>query len=212
MILLELFSGAAIFSNYMNSLGFTAYSLDFNKKFSPTHCMNVLDFNYSLLPGPVHVLWASPDCSTFSRSAFSGHWDNKVLKYRKYSYVPVTDKAKSALHMVNKTFEIINYYSPGLWVVENPVGRFRHLDVVCRSVPYIYSVNYKDWGFDYSKETDLFTNFIFPLSTKVPLRQGKGVCSISGAFERSKVPVKLIKFLVDYYLNHSRSVLNSFNF
>jgi len=196
---LELFSGTGIVSRACLNKGFDAWSVDFNAKFDPRVCCNILDFNYKNFPDSFDFIWASPDCTFFSRLNHAQDWDKKTLKYRKYDYNPITPGSLNSINLVNKTFEIINHYKPKLWVIENPVGRFRHLNITRFFVPFIYSVNYKDWGFDYSKETDLFTNCMFPFSTIVPLRVGKSVVSLNSKKARSVVPLTLINFILNYY-------------
>ena len=60
--------------------------------------------------------------------------------------------------LVEKTLEIINYFNPRLWFMENPqTGNLKYRDVV-KDIPY-YDVDYcmySDWG--YKKRTRFWTN------------------------------------------------------
>lgn len=195
---LELFSGSGIVSTILHSKGFNTYTLDINKKLKPKLCCNILDFPYKDLPSTFDFIWASPDCSLFSRANPDKHFHKEIIKYRRYKYTPLTQRAKNSLRLVEKTVEIINHYRPLAYFIENPVGRIRHLQVLLHHIPYRYCVNYKQWGFDYSKETDIFTNVLLPLPTKKIVLPGRGVNDISGTFERSKIPPALINFLIDH--------------
>lgn len=193
---LELFSGSCHFSQVSESLGFDAWSVDINKKLNPRVCCNILDFNPQLFPSSFDIVWASPDCSTFSRQAYSGLWDKKVKKYRVYSFTPISEKSKLGLALLLRTIDIIKYYSPQVWFIENPVGRMRHIVEMQQFAPFRYSVNYKDWGFDYSKETDIYTNQYLNLPQKKVIRPGRSVADLYSKYARSVVPKDLIKFLI----------------
>jgi len=140
----------------------------------------------------------SPDCATLSREAPAGLWHKKTVKYRQYQYSPLTARSVAAVSYVAQTIKIIDHFQPGLWVIENPVGRLRHLECMQRFAPYRYCVNYKDWGFHYSKETDLFTNQLYALKTIKTVYPGLGVNSLNTPFQRSKVPPALVEFLISH--------------
>lgn len=195
---IELFSGLGSVSVICASFGLKAISVDIDNKLNPSICCDILNLNLDCLPKNPFFLWASPDCTLFSRANHSQDWYKNTIKYREYSYVPLSSKAQHSLNLVHRTFDIIDFLYPKFWVIENPVGRFRHLDIVRKKVPFRYSVNYKDWGFSYSKETDLFCNFLLPFSKSVPLRVGRSVANIHGAKLRSSVPDCLINFILNY--------------
>jgi site-specific DNA-cytosine methylase len=193
---IDLFSGSKNVTHALENLGYTVFSCDWNENLHPTICCNILDFPFELINVPISVLWASPDCATFSRQAPADQWQKKILKYRQYHYSALTEKSTAALLYIQKTIDIINYFNPKVYFIENPVGRLRHIPAIKNFVPYRYSVNYKDYGFDYSKETDIYTNQLFSLNTKKQIRPGKSVNSLTTSFERSKVPAQLINFLI----------------
>jgi site-specific DNA-cytosine methylase len=195
---LELFSGSKVVSKVFEDLKFDTWTVDINKKFTPRICCNILDFNYSLFPKHFNVIWASPDCCTFSRAALPGQWHKTTTKYRQYDYLPISEKAKTSLELLYKTIEIIEHFAPALWLIENPVGRLRHIKALKLFAPYRYSVNYKDFGFPYSKETDIYTNQLFSLKTIKTVRPGLSVNSINGKFNRSVVPYSLVEFLITH--------------
>lgn len=199
--ILELFSGSGVVSKVFSSHDYVAWSVDKNQKLSPSICCDILNFDYSLFPGQFDFIWASPDCRYFSRSGASRHWLKETLKYRHYRYTAKTSEAFKALLLLYKTIEIIKYYSPVLWVIENPVGRMRHIPELQRFAPFRYGVNYKDFGFSYSKETDLYSNIYLPFGQSKVIRPGTGVYSVKSRYERSKVPELLVETIFKYVCN-----------
>lgn len=195
---LELFSGNKSVSKICEASGFISLSLDINPKLNPSICCDILDFSPSLISGDISFIWASPDCRYFSRLKSSTDWHKEIVKYRQYNYTPISPGSRVALLLLFKTIEIIKYYSPTLWVIENPVGRMRHIPELCLFAPYRYSVNYKDWGFPYSKETDLYTNQLFAFSSKKVQRfNSPGLLKLSSQ-DRSNIPGLLIQFILDH--------------
>ena len=64
---------------------------------------------------------------------------------------------KEADKLVLKTLEIIKYFDPEIWFIENPQGRLRHREIM-KDIPY-YTVDYcmfSSWG--YKKRTNIWTN------------------------------------------------------
>jgi site-specific DNA-cytosine methylase len=199
--MIDFFSGSGIVSDVFRKNGFIARSVDINQKLKPDICVNVLNLDLRTLPSSVNFLWFSPDCTYFSRAAIQSHWYKHEYSYRNYVYIPITHQSISAVKLIYKCFSIIDFYPNAFWVIENPVGRLRHLEIIKLLSPFRFSVNYKQWGFDYSKETDLFTNIDLGLSQTVPLCVGKGLRSVNSRKGRSVVPPNLIQFIINKTFN-----------
>jgi site-specific DNA-cytosine methylase len=195
---LDLFSGSKSVTRALEENGFTVISVDWKKRYKPSICCDILEFPYDQIKVPISVVWASPDCGTFSRNAPAGLWEKETFKYRQYNYTPIHPRSSAAVLYVSKTIEIIKYFAPGLYIIENPIGRIRHLPDIKNFVPYRYSVNYKDFGFDYSKETDIYTNQLFALKTVKTIHCGRGVTNLNSAYARAKVPAQLVNFLINH--------------
>ena len=85
-------------------------------------------------------MWASPPCTEYSRAKTSG--------------VRHIDYANS---IVKNTIEIINYFQPRIFLIENPhTGLLKEQDFM-NDFDY-YDVDYCKYGFDYRKRTRLWTN------------------------------------------------------
>lgn len=193
---IELFSGSAQISKILRTVGFSSINCDSNPKFKADYCCDISNFPLSESLRPVSLIWASPCCTTFSRHALHSLWVKETFKYRQYNYYPNHQKTVDSLKMIDSTIAIIDFYKPPVWFMENPVGRLRHIPAVKKFAPYRYSVNYKDWGFHYSKETDIYTNQLLSLPTKKQIRYGIGVNSLNSSFNRSLIPSSLILWLI----------------
>jgi len=62
MKILELFCGTKSFSNVAKKREHEIFTIDFNKKFRPDLCINILNFNKSMLPKKFKpdIIWCSP--------------------------------------------------------------------------------------------------------------------------------------------------------
>lgn len=195
---LELFSGQATFSRLMKARGFNTHTLDFDKRHKADFCEDILFWDCPFTPGSVGVIWASPDCRLLSRDSDSANWEKIDIGYRLYKYIPKTDAATRSVAQVARTVDIIQRLNPEIWFIENPVGRIHHLECIKGLGHYRYGVNYKDWGFNYSKETYIFTNQLLPLPTKKVIRPGASVKDVHNRVERSSIPAALLSFLIDH--------------
>ena len=101
MNLLELFSGTGSVGRVAKEKGFNVVSLDL--KNADINC-NILEWDYRQYPsGYFNFIWASPPCTEYSRAKTTG-----------------VRKIEEANKIVKKTIEIINYFNPKYFVIENP--------------------------------------------------------------------------------------------
>ena len=106
----------------MQTRGYKTITVDTDYRFRPTHRVDVLAFDYkSLYPDPGHfdVIWASPPCTEYSIA--------KTIGTRDF------EKADA---VVKKCLEIINYYKPRRWVLENPYTGY------LKSRPFMKGMHY----------------------------------------------------------------------
>jgi site-specific DNA-cytosine methylase len=198
MRLLEVFCGTKSVGKVANSLNWTVVSVDILAKFQPTHISDIMKFNYKIYPpGYFDFIWASPPCTEFSLAKTVGERD-----------------IKGATKIVNRAIQIIKYFKPHRWLIENPVGLLRHQPIMNNLIKYRNTVSYCKYGFNYRKNTDLWTNIQFNPQIcqkgsycKAKLKKGKhrqtvqgshyvnGVKTDSGTFklnERYSIPTTLI--------------------
>jgi site-specific DNA-cytosine methylase len=131
-------------------------SLDVNPKFHPTHVTDILEWNYRKYPrGYFQVITASVPCTEYSRA--------KTVGERNLEW---------ADQLVTKTLEIVEYFQPKLWWIENPrTGLLpkRHCVQNLNFIDVDYC-QFSDWG--YQKPTRIWGSQNL-LSLKDKLCDGK---------------------------------------
>lgn len=145
---LELFSGE-------NHSWGAAITVDNRPKTKPTLCVDVLTWDYTKC-GPFDCIYASPPCEEFSKAKTRG-----------------VRNLELACALVRKTLEIIHYFKPKVWVIENPAtGLLPHLmDSLEFGLPH-YVADFCCYGLPYRKRTAFWSNV--PLSLKTC--PGPGLC------------------------------------
>jgi hypothetical protein len=141
MRLLELFCGTKSVSHAVGANYTEVVSVDILPRFAPTICTNIMDWDYTVYPpGHFDDIWASPPCTQYSKAKTRG----------------VRDLA-GANAIVARTLEIIRYFNPVRWYMENPeTGLLKDQEVV-RGLPYIV-FDYCRFGLSYRKRTAIWTN------------------------------------------------------
>jgi hypothetical protein len=157
MNVLELFAGSCSFSKVAKERGHNVFTTDINEKLPNIdyHC-DILDFDPINVPFIPDVIWASPDCSTWSKASGNLHYD-------KGSLIPKTEKAILAMEHVNKMWGVICHFqklnSSLLYYIENPVGRLKMYIAESKlTVPRIYTLDQCQYGREFKKPTNIFTN------------------------------------------------------
>ena len=197
MNILELFAGSRSIGKVAEELSFNVYSSDINSFDKIDYVTNILEFDYKKVPFKPDVIWASPPCTGFSVAAIGHHWSGG-----KEAYIPKTETAKLGIELVKKTLEIINYYNPKYWFMENPRGVLRKLPVVQGLKKH--TVTYCQYGDERMKPTDIWTNSNVWIPR--PMCKNGDSCHVSAprgsrtgtqgrvnAYERSKIPYELCK-------------------
>jgi len=144
MRLLELFSGTGSVRKAVGEQFDEIVSIDILQKFNPTVCINILEWNYKQYPrGYFDAIWASPPCTEYSAILYS-----RPDRLRDIS---------GANRIVSRTLEIIEYFQPDRWFVENPqTGLLKEQDIML-GIPFT-DVDYCKYGFPYRKRTRIWTN------------------------------------------------------
>ena len=170
MKVLELFSGSGSVSKVCKELGYECVSVDI--EFEATHKVDILEFDYKQYkPDEFNIVWASPPCTYYS--SLQRSWIGKQKKTGIYTEEKHKQDLEYSDKLVRKALEIINYFKPKLWFMENPqTGTLKNRDVV-KDLKY-YDVDYcmySDWG--YRKRTRVWTN---KENFNNKLCDGKGTC------------------------------------
>lgn len=78
---------------------------------------DVFDWNYRIIkPELVAGILAAPPCTDFAVSG-AQYWKQKDKR----------GQTRESLKLVKRTIEIIKFFNPEFWVIENPVGRLNAL-------------------------------------------------------------------------------------
>jgi hypothetical protein len=150
MKILELFSGTKSISKVFVAHGWEALTIDNNRKSHPDLCFDMLDFSIDKLPGSWRapdVIWASPPCTSFSVMVISRNYQGGR---------PYSSGAFVGLALVAKTLEIIRELKPTYYFIENPRGMLRD-SYLMANLPR-HTATYCQYGADYQKPTDIWTN------------------------------------------------------
>jgi len=210
---LELFSGTHSFGKVSSKLGYNVFSLDkdlgaecpFKSGYkSKNHIKeDILTWDYKQYPkGYFKLITASPVCMWWSNLRIS--WINRKLKAHGNTIITheILDKdiEKYGVPMVDKVFEIIDYFNPQYFIIENPKNS-RMKQYINDLIPF-YDVEYCMYGYDYKKPTRLWTNIEgFEIKScnhkkHIGTIGDKTEGNISNKYEKYKIPEKLIKDLL----------------
>ena len=182
MRVLELFAGTHSVGKVCKELGYEVVSLDLA---GADININILEWDYkkAFEPGHFDVIWASPPCHTFSHARRC--WINRKTKYFGDKTITAKmlndDMETNGLPIVRKTEEIIKYFNPTLWIMENPsTGKMKDY---LKHLPH-YDVDYcrySDWG--YKKPTRFWTN----KEGFVPLKCNKNCGNMNGNKHKQRI-------------------------
>lgn len=208
MKILELFAGTRSVSKAFEARGHETFTVEWNKDFENISLYAdisklTVERILTLCGGYPDVIWASPDCTTYSVMAISKH---RRKNPETGNLDPVTEYAKFCDDTNRHVVELIRELSPRFYFIENPMGGLRKMDFM-QGIPR-YTVTYCQYGERRQKPTDIFTNHPNP-QFKPPCKRGApcheaaprgsntGTQKIKGAKDRSKIPQQLCEHIVD---------------
>lgn len=206
MKVLELFAGTRSIGKAFERRGHEVLSVDWDERFEGIDInSDVLEIDYKDILeriGKPDVIWASPDCTTYSIAAISHHRtreDHGNLA-GKSDYAKMCDRVN--LHVHN----LVMMLTPPLWFIENPRGGMRKMDFMHGLERY--TLTYCQYGDSRMKPTDIWTNHPNP-QFKPPCKNGDpchvaaprgaktGTQGLKGSIERSRIPDALCEHIVD---------------
>lgn len=206
MKILELFAGTRSVSKAFERRGGDAYTVEWDRSFDMiTLYEDVAKLTkekvIEMCGGVPDVIWASPDCTTYSVAAISYHRrkDGETLR-------PITDYARTCDATNKHVVELIKELKPKYWFIENPRGGLRKMDFMA-GLPR-YTVTYCQYGDTRMKPTDIWTNHPNPKfkpachygdKCHVPAPRGSktGTQGLNGSKERSRIPDELANHIAE---------------
>lgn len=207
MKVLELFAGTRSIGKAFEKHGHEVYSIEWDKNFDNIDwyedigkitAQDIIDRF-----GHPDVIWASPDCTSFSIAAISHH---RCKNLETGNLDPVSDYAKFCDNVDQHVLDLIRELKPKYWFIENPRGGMRKMTWM-QGLPR-YTVTYCQYGDTRMKPTDIWTNHPDP-KFKTPCHNGDpchepaprgsktGTQGLKGSIDRSRIPDKLCEHIVE---------------
>lgn len=213
MKVLELFAGTRSISKAFEAKGHEVFSVEWNKEFENINLyadiMTVTAEDILLKFGRPDVIWASPDCSTFSIAAISHH---RRKNPDTGNLDPISEYAKFCDAVDQYVLRLILALSPKYWFIENPRGGMRKMTWM-QGLPR-YTVTYCQYELDKPveqrrmKPTDIWTNHPDPqfkpmckngdpCHAAAPRGSRTGTQGLNGSREKSVIPAALCQHIVE---------------
>ena len=207
MKVLELFAGTQSIGKEFKARGHEVFSVEWDKDFenislyadiSKLTATEILEKF-----GHPDVIWASPDCTTFSVAAISKH---RKRNPENGNLEPISDYAKFCDATDQHVLDLIRELNPTFFFIENPRGAMRKMEWM-QDIPR-YTITYCQYGDSRIKPTDIWTNHPDP-QFKPPCKNGDpchmrtprgsrtGTQGLKGAKERARIPEQFCKHIVD---------------
>lgn len=206
MRVLELFAGTRSIGKAFEKHGHEVYSIEWNKDFENIDwyedigkitAQDIIDRF-----GRPDVIWASPDCTSYSLAAISHH---RVKNKETGNLDPITDYAKFCDNVNAHVIDLIHELNPKYFFIENPRGGLCNMTFM-QGIPK-YLVTYCQYGDTRMKPTHIFTNYPNPqfkhckngdpCHEKAPRGSRTGTQGIKGSVDRSRIRDKLCEYIVE---------------
>lgn len=195
--LLELFAGSRSVGLVGEELGMNVFSVDWQMFEGIDLSIDIGDMKKEDVPFVPDIVWASPDCTTYTVAAISKH-RNGVEPKTEYAK-KCDDVNKHFISLINDWLQI----NPDMvYFIENPRGMLRKMPFM--KDLHRHTIWYCQYGEDRAKPTDIWTNSKEWIPRPIchngnknchhqPAPRGSrtGTQAISGSYERSKIPKEL---------------------
>lgn len=207
MKVLELFAGTRSIGKAFEAKGHEVFSVEWNKDFENidlyADISTVTAEDILRQFGRPDVIWASPDCATFSVAAISHHRRKNPITG---NLDPISEYAKFCDMVDIHVLKLIGELNPKYYFIENPRGGMRKMAWM-QAIPR-YTVTYCQYGDTRMKPTDIWTNHPNP-KFKPPCKNGDschvsaprgsiaGTQGIKGSKDRSVIPQMLCEHIVN---------------
>ena len=202
---LELFAGTRSIGKAFERKGHEVFSVEWDQQHENIDLYIDINFLTSEMViekfGKPDIIWASPDCTTYSIAGISHHRRKEETGNLK----PVSDYAKFSDETNKHVLKLINELNPNYFFIENPRGGLRKMDFMQDFNRY--TVTYCQYGDNRMKPTDIFTNHPDPnfkpmckngdpCHVSAPRGSATGTQGIKGTVDRSRIPEELCDYIV----------------
>lgn len=204
---LELFAGTRSISKAFEARGHETFCIEWSEDFDNINMyadiMTITAYDIIAKFGKPDVIWASPDCTTFSIAAISHHRRKNPVTG---NLDPVSEYARFCDEVDKHVLELIQELQPKYWFIENPRGGMRKMEWM-QGLPR-YTITYCQYGDTRMKPTDIWTNHPNPhfkpmckngdsCHEKAPRGSRTGTQGLKDSKERSVIPEQLCKHIVE---------------
>ena len=149
--ILELFAGSRSIGNASESLGHEVFSVDWKKYEGINLAIDIENLQTKDVPFMPDMVWASPDCTTYTIAAISTHRNGVEPKSE---YAKKCDNVNQ--HFISLINEWLLINPEMVFFIENPRGMLRHMPFMKNFKRH--TVWYCKYGDDRAKPTDIWTN------------------------------------------------------
>lgn len=206
MKVLELFAGTRSIGKAFEARGHEVFSVEWDKSFENIDLyediLNITAQDIINKFGQPDVIWASPDCTTYSIAAISHHREREESGNLR----PFSGYAKFCDRVNQHVLQLICELNPKFWFIENPRGGMRKMHFM-QGLPR-YTITYCQYGDHRMKPTDIWTNHPDPkfkpmckngdpCHDRAPRGSKTGTQGLRGSVERSKIPREFCEHIVD---------------
>jgi len=153
MLIFDLFAGTGSATLAFSLAGHQVIKFEIDRQFKAEEYVDVCSLNAKDLLnkyGRPDFIWASPPCTAFSVASIGHHWGGGYRSYEAKTALALHSQALVA-HTVKLIKELNAKHG---WLIENPRGILRKLDVV-KGLPR-QTVTYCQYGDQRMKPTDLW--------------------------------------------------------
>lgn len=201
---LELFAGTRSIGKAFEAQGHEVYSVEWDEQhpdidwyadIGKITAQDILDRF-----GQPDVIWASPDCTSYSIAAISHH----RTREDDGNLAPKSDYARLSDEVNANVLRLIRELAPKYYFIENPRGGMRKMRFMA-DLPR-YTVTYCQYGDTRMKPTDLWTNHPepsfkpmckngAPCHVAAPRGSRTGTQGLKNSVERSRIPAELCEHI-----------------
>lgn len=206
MKVLELFAGTRSIGKAFEEAGHEVFSVEWDKKHEGISWYadigKIVAADIIERFGKPDVIWASPDCTSYSIAAISHH----RTREESGNLAPKSDYAKLSDGVNANMLRLIEELGPTYYFIENPRGGMRKMDFM-QGLPR-YTIWYCQYGDTRAKPTDIWTNHPDPQFKPVckngnkdchhqpaPRGSDTGTQGLKGSVERSRIPSELCEHI-----------------